>query len=181
MAWRVMTEKKHSTRLSQEQDVGVKCRVIQGSWPATPATWYSNLCALRLLDGRTHTRRAAPGDREQDALLVHPARTSIQDHGPCAVDSSAGSDCRLALRCWKCRRWGGEGLRGKPGSRRKFALLLIWVALLVVVGGGTALWSSLVWTSLNVGDVFSLATLVMTFLAAAVALLEGYRKLNSKK
>jgi hypothetical protein len=171
MAWRVMTEKKHSTRLSQEQDVGVKCRVIQGSWPATPATWYSNLCALRLLDGRTHTRRAAPGDREQDALLVHPARTSIQDHGPCAVDSSAGSDCRLALRCWKCRRWGGEGLRGKPGSRRKFALLLIWVALLVVVGGGTALWSSLVWTSLNVGDVFSLATLVMTFLAAAVALL----------
>ena len=30
MAWRVMTEKKHSTRLSQEQLVGVKCRVIVG-------------------------------------------------------------------------------------------------------------------------------------------------------
>jgi hypothetical protein len=29
MAWRVMTEKKHSTRLSQEQLVGVKCRVIR--------------------------------------------------------------------------------------------------------------------------------------------------------
>jgi hypothetical protein len=65
---------------------------------------------------------------------------------------------------------GGDGLRGKPGSRRKFALLLSWVALLVV-GGGTALWASFVWTSLDVGDVFSLATLVITFLAAAVALL----------
>ena len=30
MAWRVMTEKKHSTRLSQEQPVGVKCRVTRG-------------------------------------------------------------------------------------------------------------------------------------------------------
>src|SRR6266536_3029795 len=30
MAWRVMTEKKHSTRLSQEHPVGVKCRVILG-------------------------------------------------------------------------------------------------------------------------------------------------------
>jgi hypothetical protein len=51
-----------------------------------------------------------------------------------------------------------------------FALVFGWVALLVVLGG-TALWASLVWTSLNVGDVFSLATLVITFLAAAVALL----------
>ena len=30
MAWRVMTEKKHSTRFSQEHPVGVKCRVIRG-------------------------------------------------------------------------------------------------------------------------------------------------------
>jgi hypothetical protein len=30
MAWRVMTEKKHSTRLSHEQLVGVKCRVTRG-------------------------------------------------------------------------------------------------------------------------------------------------------
>ena len=30
MAWRVMTEKKHSTRLSHEQPVGVKCRVMRG-------------------------------------------------------------------------------------------------------------------------------------------------------
>ena len=29
MAWRVMIEQKHSTRLSQEQLVGVKCRVIR--------------------------------------------------------------------------------------------------------------------------------------------------------
>ena len=30
MAWRVMIEKKHSTRLSHEQLVGVKCRVTRG-------------------------------------------------------------------------------------------------------------------------------------------------------
>ena len=30
MAWRVITEKKHSTRLSQEHPVGVKCRLIRG-------------------------------------------------------------------------------------------------------------------------------------------------------
>lgn len=30
MAWRVMTEKKHSTRLIHEQLVGVKCRVARG-------------------------------------------------------------------------------------------------------------------------------------------------------
>ncbi len=30
MAWRVMTEKKHSTRLSHEQLAGVKCSVIRG-------------------------------------------------------------------------------------------------------------------------------------------------------
>jgi hypothetical protein len=65
---------------------------------------------------------------------------------------------------------GGDGLRGKSGSGRRFALVFGWVALLVVVGG-TALWASLVWTRLNVGDVFSLATLVITFLAAVVALL----------
>ena len=29
MAWRVMIEKKHSTRLIHEQPVGVKCRVIR--------------------------------------------------------------------------------------------------------------------------------------------------------
>ena len=73
---------------------------------------------------------------------------------------------------------GGDGLRGKPGSRRKFVLLLGWVALLVV-GGGTILWASLVWTSLKVGDVFSLASLVITFLAAAVALL-AYQERYSK-
>ena len=30
MAWRVMIEKKTSTRFSQEPEVGVKCRVIRG-------------------------------------------------------------------------------------------------------------------------------------------------------
>jgi hypothetical protein len=30
MAWRVRMEKKHSTRLSHEQLVGVKCRCIRG-------------------------------------------------------------------------------------------------------------------------------------------------------
>ena len=30
MAWRVMTEKKHSTRFSHEQLVGTKCRVTRG-------------------------------------------------------------------------------------------------------------------------------------------------------
>ena len=30
MAWRVITEKKHSTRLSHEQLVGVKCSVMRG-------------------------------------------------------------------------------------------------------------------------------------------------------
>jgi hypothetical protein len=29
MAWRVMIEKKHPTRLSQEQPAGVRCRVIR--------------------------------------------------------------------------------------------------------------------------------------------------------
>jgi len=65
---------------------------------------------------------------------------------------------------------GGDGLRVKPGLRRRFALSLSWMALLIVVGG-TILWAQHVWTSLNVSDVFSLATLVITFLAAAVAFL----------
>ena len=30
MAWRVMIEKKTSTRFSQDPEVGVKCRVIRG-------------------------------------------------------------------------------------------------------------------------------------------------------
>lgn len=50
-----------------------------------------------------------------------------------------------------------------------FVLLLSWVALLIV-GGGTILWAYLIWTRLNVSDVFSLASLVITYLAAAVAL-----------
>jgi hypothetical protein len=29
MAWRVITEKKHSTRLIHEQPAGVKCKVIR--------------------------------------------------------------------------------------------------------------------------------------------------------
>jgi hypothetical protein len=70
---------------------------------------------------------------------------------------------------------GGFGrLRGKPGLRRKIALLLGWLAL-IGVGGGTTLWAHHIWTRSAyqpaVGDVFSLATLVITFLAAAVALL----------
>jgi hypothetical protein len=36
MACRVMIEKKHSTRLSHEQQVSVKCRLIRGSSQATP-------------------------------------------------------------------------------------------------------------------------------------------------
>jgi hypothetical protein len=41
MAWRVMTEKKHSTRLSQEQPAGTKCKVIR---------WFSGLAShLRTL------------------------------------------------------------------------------------------------------------------------------------
>ena len=38
MAWRVMTEKKHSTRLIHEHPVGVKCRVTRGFSPARPRT-----------------------------------------------------------------------------------------------------------------------------------------------
>ena len=36
MAWRVMTEKKHSTRFGQEQLVGTKCRLIR---------WFSGLAS----------------------------------------------------------------------------------------------------------------------------------------
>jgi hypothetical protein len=65
-------------------------------------------------------------------------------------------------------------LRGKSGLQRKLVLLLGLVGL-IVVGGGTTLWAYHIWTrssySPSVGDVFSLATLVITFLAAAVALL----------
>jgi hypothetical protein len=69
---------------------------------------------------------------------------------------------------------GFGGLRGKPGLRRRFALLLGWLAL-IGVGGGTTRWAYHIWTKSAyqpaVGDAFSLATLVITFLAAAVALL----------
>ena len=37
MAWRVMTEKKHS-RLSQEQPVGVKCTMIRGFFASQALT-----------------------------------------------------------------------------------------------------------------------------------------------
>jgi len=36
MAWRIMTEKKHPTRFSQEQLAGTKCRVIR---------WFSGLAS----------------------------------------------------------------------------------------------------------------------------------------
>jgi len=39
MAWRVMTEKKHSTRLIQEQPVGVKCSVTRGFFASQARTW----------------------------------------------------------------------------------------------------------------------------------------------
>jgi hypothetical protein len=38
MAWRVMTEKKHSTRFSQEYPVGVKCRVTRGFFASQALT-----------------------------------------------------------------------------------------------------------------------------------------------
>ena len=38
MAWRVMTEKKHSTRLIHEHPVGVKCRVIRGFFASQART-----------------------------------------------------------------------------------------------------------------------------------------------
>ena len=38
MAWRVMTEKKHSTRLSQEHPVGVKCSLTLGSFASQALT-----------------------------------------------------------------------------------------------------------------------------------------------
>lgn len=37
MAWQVMMEKKHSTRLSQEQLVGVKCRWVPTGAPGVIA------------------------------------------------------------------------------------------------------------------------------------------------
>lgn len=95
---------------------------------------------------------------------------------------------RTSLGCQEPRHWlqacvtlldmptvGGFGrLRGKPGLRRKFALLLGWLAW-IGVGGGTTLWAYHIWTKSayqpEVADVFSLASLVITFLAAAVALL----------
>lgn len=38
MAWRVITEKKHSTRLSQEQLAGVKCKVTRGFFASQALT-----------------------------------------------------------------------------------------------------------------------------------------------
>jgi hypothetical protein len=69
---------------------------------------------------------------------------------------------------------GGFGrLRGKPGLLRKFLLVLGWSAL-IGVGAGTIVWALDIGTRsayhIMVGDVFSLATLVIAFLAAAVAL-----------
>jgi len=42
MAWRVMIEKKHSTRFSHEQLVGTKCRVIR---------WFSGRASHSVLVG----------------------------------------------------------------------------------------------------------------------------------
>ena len=38
IAWRVITEKKHSTRLIQEHPVGVKCRVTRGFFSSQART-----------------------------------------------------------------------------------------------------------------------------------------------
>jgi len=70
MAWRVMTEKKHSTRLSQEQLVGTKCKVI--GWLAAECPRVRNRDCQRqlrtehrqppvLLLGRSVGADAAPG------------------------------------------------------------------------------------------------------------------------
>jgi hypothetical protein len=68
-------------------------------------------------------------------------------------------------------------LRGKLGERalqRKFALWLGWLVL-IGVAAGTTLWAHYIWTRSAyqpmVSDVFSFATLVITFFAAVIALL----------
>ena len=70
---------------------------------------------------------------------------------------------------------GGFGrLRGTPGLLRRLALLLGWLAL-IGVGAGTTAWALYIGSRsayhIMVGDVFSIATLVLTLLAGVVALL----------
>ena len=64
--------------------------------------------------------------------------------------------------------------RREPGLSRKFALLLGWSAL-IVVGAGTIAWALYIWTKsrqpIMIDDVFSIATLAVTFFAGVVALM----------
>lgn len=70
------------------------------------------------------------------------------------------------------RRFAGRLRDNKAGLLRRLALLLGWFALLVVVVG-TTVWALRIRSGyhIKVGDVFSLATLVLTFFAGVVALL----------
>ena len=75
IAWRMMTEKKHSTRLSQEQLVGTKCRVIRRlAGRPSQARTSACLCGVVVADHVQFLARVAGGDFLEGAQeLIVPA------------------------------------------------------------------------------------------------------------
>ena len=86
MAWRVMMRKKHSTRFSQEQLVGTKCRVIAGR-PGERSADYRRARGQR----SRRTPRAGPG-RAGGGGLLQEAEGPAGGGGEQGVGDRAGGD-----------------------------------------------------------------------------------------
>ena len=130
--------------------------------------------AMVLAQAITHAAGCTGRPRAGAHSSLHPARTSIQDHGPCVVETRLGRGCGFTLPCWTWQVWGWP---------------LAWQSIFAtqvcapvrVVGPGRSRGSShpvgvpSFWTRSayqpTVGDVFSLGTLVITFFAVVIALL----------
>jgi hypothetical protein len=99
MRWRVILEKKFSTALSQDPEVGVKWKISasssQGAWPARrgrgfrPHRWADRFGGTAL----------APFDRVVELLSRRLARTASPEHRPRpGVRPVMGRDCRDVLK-----------------------------------------------------------------------------------
>ena len=113
MAWRVMTEKKHSTRLIHEHPVGVKCRVTRGFFSSHAADLGVLVSGVVVADHVQPGARVGGGDLLQEAqeLLVPVLRVAG------VGDLPGRGASRAANRRWsRAGRSRGSAARGCPSA-----------------------------------------------------------------